>query len=206
MLRNLQFEFVRKGSLCSISVSLFCIGVGGWKQNNSFTFTSVHREKRRELNTHTLIGVREYTNTHPPTKKGCCTDKGTKESDKKKGRNYGKEHSGKERSRVLRGLSEIPLQFMEFVEDRLPRLQEPTAGPCPKPVEHTQPPSCFIKVYCNTIFQPTQVFSKWSLSSRCCYQNSVYMFLFSLLCNTFRLFPSLLFDGPSNNWRGTEVL
>lgn len=43
--------------------------------------------------------MREYTHTH--TKKWCCTDKETKESDKKKGRNYGKEHNRKERSIVL---------------------------------------------------------------------------------------------------------
>ena len=141
---------------------------------NTHTLQNPHK-------THTLQNpyIHAHTHTHTHTqRKGFVQTKGPRRVTKRKKETTESSIAGrKEAEAFLRGQSEIPLKFMEFVEDRLPHLQEPTAGPCLKPGEHTQPPSCLIKVYCNTIFPPTQGFSKWSLSSRCCYQNSVYVSL-----------------------------
>jgi len=65
--------------------------------------------------------VREHTHT----KKGCCRDKGTKESDKKKGRNYGKEHTRKERSRVL---PEGPIRNSPAIYENCGRLLSAFTG------------------------------------------------------------------------------
>ena len=128
--------------------------------------------ERKEGNL-TRIRSLACANTHTQ-RKGVVETKGLRRVTKRKEETTERSIPGrKEAECFLRGQSEIPLQFMKTVEDCFPRLQEPTAGLSSTPDKHTQRPSCFIHVYCNSIFPPTQGFSKWCLYFRCCYQNSM---------------------------------